>query len=185
MRKLRLLVDADDTIEGLLKAWIEALNWRYYTDVQYEDVTDWSIEKFFPSLTQDQVYRPLTSNEFWGLVRPIDGAVENLSKLHKDGHEIYIVTASDYRSLKGKMERLVFKYFPFIDWEHVIVASNKCLIRGDILIDDAPHNLVGGEYKKFLVTAPHNQSYDAEANGMRRFNTWDEIYEAICEEANS
>lgn len=31
-----------------------------------------------------------------------------------------------------------------------------------------------------LMTAPHNKSYDAEANGMIRVNGWDEIEEVIA-----
>lgn len=184
MKKLTILVDADDTIEGLLKAWLGVLNWKYHTNVKYEDAVVWDIEKLFPQLTDEQIYRPLLRNEFWGLVDPIEGAVENLQKIYDDGHDIYIVTASHYQSLQGKMERLIFRYFPFIDWEHVIITSHKQLIHGDILVDDAPHNLVGGAYRKLLMTAPHNKSYDAEANGMTRVNTWDEIYKEVCKEAN-
>ena len=43
------------------------------------------------------------------------------------------------------------------------------------LIDDGIHNLEGGEYRKILFTRPYNLHYDAEANGMIRVHTWDEI----------
>lgn len=184
MRKLTVLVDMDDTLEGLLKAWIGELNQVYHTNVKYEDATEWELSRVFPTLTEKQIYRPLLLNEFWGLVRPIDGAVENMRRLYEDGHDIYVVTASHYQSLAGKMERVLFKYFPFIDWEHVIVTSNKHLVHGDVLIDDGVHNLLGGSYQKILMTAPHNRSFDAEAHGMRRVNTWDEAYAAVCAIAN-
>ena len=48
-----------------------------------------------------------------------------------------------------------------------------------MLIDDGIHNLEGGDYRKILFTAPHNRFYDAEANGMTRVNTWEEIVEII------
>ena len=50
---------------------------------------------------------------------------------------------------------------------------------GDVMIDDGQHNLIGGTYKGFLMTAPHNRNYDAEANGLIRVNNWPEIYELI------
>lgn len=181
MRKLTVLVDMDDTLEGLLKAWLGVLNWKYHTNVRYEDAVVWDIKTLFPALTEKQIYSPLLRNEFWGLVEPINGAVENMQKLHDDGHDIYVVTASHYQSLAGKMERVLFKYFPFIDWKHVIITSNKHLVHGDVLIDDGVHNLLGGSYRKLLMTAPHNRSFDAEAHGMRRVNTWDEAYAAVCE----
>ena len=43
MRRLTILVDIDDTIEYLCKAWVEWLNEKYGTTVKYEDITDWNI----------------------------------------------------------------------------------------------------------------------------------------------
>lgn len=59
------------------------------------------------------------------------------------------------------------------------------MIRGDILIDDAPHNLVGGDYVKILMTANHNRSYDASANGMIRVIDWLDIQNCISAVAHA
>ena len=48
-----------------------------------------------------------------------------------------------------------------------------------IIIDDGIHNLEGGDYQKILFTAPYNRDYDAEANGMIRVHSWDEIVSII------
>ena len=40
MKLLTILVDMDDTIEHLLKAWVEYLNERHGTTVKHEDITD-------------------------------------------------------------------------------------------------------------------------------------------------
>ena len=77
------------------------------------------------------------------------------------------------------MERVLFKYFPFLTWNDVIITSHKQLVNGDVLIDDGIHNLEGGNYFKILMTAHHNKKYDAEANGMLRVGTWAEVYSAI------
>lgn len=97
------------------------------------------------------------------------------------GHEVYIVTATPYISVPEKMDDLLFRWFPFITWEQVIITSRKQLIKGDVLIDDGIHNLEGGDYVKILMTAPHNRDYDAEANGMIRVNNWKEIEEVIAD----
>ena len=96
-----------------------------------------------------------------------------------EGHEVYIVTASAYETIKSKMENVLFRYFPFISWSNVIIASNKQMIHGDMLIDDAPHNLIDGKYVKILMTAPHNINYDAARNHMIRVNSWEEIKDCI------
>ena len=77
------------------------------------------------------------------------------------------------------MEDLLFKWFPFLSWDQVIITFRKQLIKGDVLIDDGVHNLEGGDYKKILMTAPHNRNYDAEAHGMIRVHNWDEILQVI------
>ena len=54
------------------------------------------------------------------------------------------------------------------------------MIRGDVLIDDGLHNLIGGDYRKILFDSPHNRSFDAEGNGMIRVHNWDEAEQAIA-----
>ena len=91
-----------------------------------------------------------------------------------EGHEIYVVTATHYKTLRAKMERVLFRYFPFLDWSHVIITENKHLIRGDVLIDDGPHNLTGGTYRKILFEAGHNLSFDEKSVGAVRVRSWEE-----------
>lgn len=178
MKKLTILFDADDTVEDLLGPWLEILNSTYDTNVKPEDVTDWNVASFFPRLTKGQVFAPPYDSNFWSLIEPIDGSVRNLQKLITDGHDLYMVTASNYQTCAAKVERLL-EIFPFLDWNHIILASNKQMVKGDILVDDDPHNLVGGEYMKFLFDRPHNRSFNENEHSIKRVYTWDEIYEKI------
>jgi 5'(3')-deoxyribonucleotidase len=63
--------------------------------------------------------------------------------------------------------------------DQLIITFHKQLLQGDVLIDDGVHNLEGGSYTKVLMTAPHNRSYDAEANGMIRVNNWSEAIAVV------
>ena len=177
-KKLTILFDADDTVENLCDCWIAMLNERYGTSVTLEDVRDWDITLAFPTLTKEQVFGVLHDDELWRRITPIPGSIEVLQKFHDEGHQLYMVTASSYRTCKTKVERLL-ELFPFLDWEHIIITSNKQMVRGDVLIDDGPHNLVGGEYFKILFDRPHNRSYDDAANGILRLHTWEEIDQVI------
>ena len=105
-------------------------------------------------------------------------------KLIDDGHTIRIVTASHYATVPAKIKRLLEMY-PYLKWEDVIVASDKSLIFGDIMIDDGTHNLeVTSCGLAVLFDRPHNRSYNDEAAGMVRVETWDEIYEVVSEFAD-
>ena len=176
---MTILVDMDDTIEQLLDAWIRRTNEKYGRDVAYEDIRSWDVSEAYPGLTREQVYAIPMEPGFWKTVKPVPGAAEALQRLMAAGHEVYIVTATLQDNVPEKMDDLLFRYFPFLSWNQVIITHRKQLIRGDVLIDDGVHNLEGGEFGKLLMTAPHNVGFDAEAHGMIRVNNWAEIEEVI------
>lgn len=185
MRKLTVLVDMDDTIENLSFTWCKYLNARHGTDVPYEAVNQWDMSQAFPMLTKEQVYSPLSGDNIWDWVEPIDGAVDALRKLKEDGHDVLILTASNYHSIKAKMEKVLFRYFPFLTWDDVIITSRKQLIAGDVLVDDGLHNFYGGSYKKILMSAMHNTGLDESKVGAVRVNNWIEAYDLIRQYASS
>lgn len=123
MRHLTILVDMDDTIENLAEAWVDYLNARHQTSTSLSDITDWDISKAFPTLTKEQVYAPLFEDAFWNWVKPMKGASEALQKLIADGHTVLIVTTSNYQTLAAKMEQVLFRYFPFLTWNDVIITA--------------------------------------------------------------
>ena len=183
MKKLTILVDMDDTIENLCEVWVEFLNETHGTAVHKDDINDWDMTKAFPTVDKKQVYDPLFNEEMWKRVTPLPGAVEYLKRLIDDGHKVVIVTASHQNTVAMKLNNVLFRYFPYLTTKDVIITSQKQLVCGDVMIDDAPHNLEGGKYFGILVTAPHNRAYDATANGFVRADRWGEIYNIVCEYA--
>ncbi len=185
MRPLTILVDMDDTIEYLLKAWVAWLNHECGTKVNWQEISEWDMTKNFPMLTPQQIYEPLEIPEFWDHVKPIPYATEMIHQLIYEGHDIFIVTSTNYKTLSPKMEKVLFRYFPYLSFDNVIVTSCKRLIKGDILIDDGPHNLLGSDCIKLLMDAPHNQKIDEAKLGARRVHGWEEIYNVIHEIADT
>ena len=174
-----ILVDADGGLEDLSQKWVLYLNEKYGTTVRYEDLTEWDMTAAFPSLSREQVYEIDVAEEIYSRLEPIPGAPEAVRRLLDDGHRIYVVTTTPYQAVKAKLERAIFRYYPFLSWKNIIITADKHLIRGDVLIDDGVHNLLGGDFRKILVTAPYNAEFDAEANGMIRVGSWEEIYRAV------
>lgn len=185
MKKLTILIDFDDVMNNLLSVWVEFLNEKYGTDVKKDDVRDWDMSLAFPSLTKSQVYEPLKSELLWKRVKPLPDAVEYVRKIMKDGHKIFVVTASNPETIRYKMLHVFQRYFGYLSYESVIVTSHKQMVKGDILIDDAPHNLEGGDYFGLLMDAPHNQKYDEYENGFVRVYDWKDIYKCIYLYANA
>lgn len=171
---MTILVDMDDVLEQLVPGWIRYVNERYGTNAVPQDVKNWDMSLAFPTLTKEQVYAAVSDDRLWSYVTPMPGAADALQRLKEAGHEIFIVTASHYKTLPVKMETVLFRYYPFLDWDHVIITSKKQLIRGDVLVDDGPHNLCGGSYHKILFDAYHNRTFDAASIGATRVHNWQE-----------
>ena len=184
LKQLTILVDIDDTLEDLCTPWVQYLNEKYGTAVTTDDIKDWHIAKVFPTLTREQVFEPLAKEEFWERVKPLPEAYKNIRKLKYDGHRIFIVTASDpIISVPMKLEKVLFRYFPFFSCNDVIIATQKQMIRGDILVDDASHNLENGNYKRILMNAPHNRFFNEKSIGAARACDWDTVYRLISKYA--
>lgn len=182
MRKIVVLVDMDDVMCNFVESLCSWLNKEYQTNVTKQDITEWDLRKFFPTLSVDEIFDPTHTDDFWKTVAPIDGSQEFIRKLMKnDAYDVYICTSSDYRTIKHKFDWVLKRYFPYISWKQVIITKNKSMVRGDILIDDGVHNLENTSFKKILMSTPSNQNYDAVSNGMIRVNTWEEAYVAVHE----
>lgn len=177
--KVVVLIDLDDTMTYLVRAWCQCLNRRYGTNVSEGDIRGWRMSDYFPDLTEDQVFAPLGENDFWREVEPVDDAPRYIKLLLDEGYDVYVCTASSFDAIKSKFDCILGRFFPFIPLNRVIVTGRKQLIRGNVLIDDGIHNLEGGAYEKILMSRPHNQSYNAEIHGMKRVCSWKEAYDAI------
>lgn len=75
-----IAIDIDDVMNNLCEAWCKWLDEKYHTNIKASDIIEWNICKFFPSLTKDQVFEPLTQESFWETVKPKEGAVEYIKK---------------------------------------------------------------------------------------------------------
>ena len=176
-----ILVDMDDVMIDLVGHWAEALNKKYGTNVSPQDITDWQITRFFPNITPEQVYEPLTKKDFWKNIKPIEQAQQYLKMLRNEGYQIYVCTSTNWKNVKFKVKYVLNKYFDFISWKNVIITAHKQMIKADFLIDDGVHNLRGGDYKKLLFSKPHNKSVDTNNTDtdIVRVNNWMEVYNYI------
>ena len=179
MRKsLTILVDVDNVLENLNEAWVAAVNEKYGTTVSPEDIASWDIERYFEGLSRTQVFSPLHDKDFWGKLKPIDNAPTYLKQLIDDSHQVILVTSSHPDTI-GYKYRFITKHFPYISFKDIIFTSKKQMVFGDVMIDDAPHNLEGGKYIGVLMNSPHNRRYDADSNGFIRVDNWEQIYKVI------
>ncbi len=178
MKKVTILLDMDDVLQDLVGCWVSEINSKFGTHVRSEEITEWDFSKFFPELSKEELFSVIHAPEIWEKVKPIPGAYEILSRLISEDYKVLIVTAAYYFTVGPKIKHFLSMY-PFLKWTDIIIAYDKSVISGDIMVDDGIQNLEATSCKKILFDRPHNRSYDAEANSMIRVKTWDDVYEAI------
>jgi len=179
MKLLTILCDMDDVLENLVVEWVKDLDERYGIRRKAEDITDWHIQQFYPDLTKEQVFSPTKDPSFWDKLSRTEGSVSVICDLLEAGCTFKVVTASSYETIAPKTKWLL-RNFPFFKAEDVIVAHDKSFIFGDLMIDDAPHNLETSRCQyKLLYDRPHNRKYDNDSNGIIRVHSWDEIYQVV------
>lgn len=179
MNKLKIGCDIDNIINNLTKLWNEELNEKYniQPNVKLEDIKEWNMSKAFPTLTIEQIIEPLVDDKLWHKLQPIKDSQKYL-KLLNDNYELYLITSTDYRNISAKMKWLN-NFFPFIDWEQIIVIKKKQMIYVDVLIDDAIHNLVDGDYIKICLDYPWNRNIKDKEHEINRVFDWQGIYSEI------
>lgn len=181
----RLLTDLDDVLENLCEVWVSLLSWLQrdnsnFVPKNYNEITDWDISKFYPMLTIDEVFEPLNTDLIWKQIKPIKDSVEIIRNYNSmPGVNVRILTASHYSSIASKREFLR-TYFPFINWNQLIITSEKKYVHGNVLIDDSQKNLIGGNYKGILFTQPHNEPFDESLySEIQRANNWKDVKEIV------
>lgn len=178
--EITVLVDMDDTIENLCDAWVNYLNKEHNLSVSPSDIVHWDMCKAFPSLSKTQVYKPLHDPNMWKSVTPKKDAQIYLKRLIDDGYSVYLCTSTNYDVTTPKMTYILNRYFPYIDWKKLITAHDKFMVRGDIIIDDGPHNFDSSRRLCILYDTPHNQEFDdcASSNTVRAHG-WEDVYNIV------
>ncbi len=168
---MRILLDCDGVICNFVE---EILNFDNHEHT-YESITDFNI---FKAWNQPERWKDFTKyisepGKVLGM-KPFNGAVEFVNELRKFGE--VIIATSPFKSPNWIPERLEWleKHFGF-KHDEVCVWSKKHLIRADVLIDDAFHNVLEFPGKSLLLNHPWNQAETLPSNVIRCWSFGDII----------
>lgn len=133
----RILVDMDGVLCNLLAKWLTAYNEEYQDTLDPQALETWGPHRY--ARAGKAVYKYLSRPGFFRDLEPLPHAVSGVHTLVGYGHDVVIVTSAK----NGHKEKIewVREHLPFLPQENIIFAHRKALVRGDILFDDAPHNL--------------------------------------------
>lgn len=173
---MRLGIDLDNVLNNLTEVLLDIYNEDSGDNISLQEIKTYKVDPYLKSEYKNKLkdYFTIASQK----VKPIKDSTTYLEKLHNEGHEIYILTASYYLNMVTKFD-WIRQYYPFVDKKHIWVVHKKQMVNVDCLLDDNIDNLIGGRYKKFLYVYPWNEHINDE--DIIKIHNWKEFYEKIQE----
>lgn len=133
-----ILVDIDNTISNMNHVWLQYINHYYGTNYKYTDITHWDFFNILQAQGMD-VFKFLEWSGFWRSTKIYPNAVQALETFVRNGHKVRLVTATDLFNpvLRDKLSHVLKHFNPLlINKNSIIIANDKSVVEGDVLIDD-------------------------------------------------
>lgn len=186
MNKLRIVVDMDNTAVDTLERFCSTASAHLGAELAPQDCTSYSLPSVLEGIG---IVKNITTachiastifnlKDLYYTAQPIDGCLEALQNLHKQGWEVVFASkCTDFpKSLAAKVE-WVKCYAPYAQ---IILCSDKSAISCDVAVDDLAEDLLNYNAKhRFLFMRPYNQDQKASQEWFAAYN-WDTIQKA-CE----
>lgn len=170
---MTILVDIDSTITNFGETLLSVNNARNGATYQYADITsyDWFDCTFLSP------WQPTTLEKFWDKVQVNPQAILTIEQWIRQGHKVYLVTASHFNNTLGyKIRKTLEPFNPeLINERNIIIAQDKSTIIGDVMIDDCVDNLINFGGVRICYTQPWNQDFKE----VFRYNNWNKIDSVI------
>jgi len=181
---MRILVDVDGVVADTQEEWLRRYNFEWEDCLRQQDITAWDVHRFVKPECGLRIYDYLKQEDLYGSVKPVDGALEGVAALRRAGHEVVFVSAGFF---PGKVQWLNTHGF-LLDLPHgreawetardVVLANNKTIIQGDVLVDDKYDNVA-----EFFDGAAI--LFDRPWNGRHQFYPrafdWEQVVEFVEE----
>ncbi len=178
MKKLVVFIDCDDTVYVCNQYAIDKLNAADPTAIQYKitDIKSWGLT----GTRLDERFKYFSDPNFVATQPLMDGAQEFIRELSKIA-EVYFLTAVPAEVLSARAMRIM-QDFSFIPQDHIILSSAKHLMKADILLDDAPHN-IENSIAKYPVL--FRRPWNTDVTGVMSVNNYNDFLSFVKQVLNS
>jgi 5'(3')-deoxyribonucleotidase len=116
------------------------LEQRFKIKIDFEDLNGWNLGEILPAkypvLTSSRVYAPLDEPGFFRNLPIMPGGWRPVIVT-----SLPIVKHNPGQVIQEKCEWIEENLSGLIEPRNVVITYKKFLVRGDALVDDAPHNL--------------------------------------------
>mgnify|MGYP001618079650 CR=1 FL=1 len=143
---MRVLIDVDGVCANLVDAVLDQYNYEYKDNLKYENINVWNMETLFCDRFGKKIDYYFEDINMYKKVKPIWRALDGVLRFRAMGHEVVFVSSGFFPAKVEWLQKNGFLSDYRADWHYskeVIVAGDKSMIVGDIMIDDKPSNLIG------------------------------------------
>ena len=190
-RKIRLFIDADDTILESSKAFIDIVNRQDNINPPktYEELQDWRYQSLFPYMTTKRVAEIYDSEEFFNIVK-VNPDFKSFYLKYENDFEWYIVTKGHKSNIEHK-QKYFKKHFPkakvvgcrFDSKEEQNFDKSHIDMDYGIQIDDRTDCLIGSNANIKILFKNNRDFYwnrtDMTSEPLYIMNSWKEIIETL------
>ena len=162
MSNLIILIDMDNVIADQVDGFYRILADEYPEIIlpPRESLSHFDIELNFPEEHRELIRSLRLRKDFFLTLAPISGAKESLNRLSDAGHAIRIVTAPTWEWTHCVAEKYAWveRHLGRSWCEKIILTRDKTMIKGDVLIDDAPR--IDGVFEPSWQHVVYDQPYN-------------------------
>lgn len=172
-------IDVDSVLADVMLIWIDEYNKRNRAQITKEKIANWDIPTILP-ISADRVYRYFTYiwKHRWREIPPTEPKIAKvIRRIHVKGYRISIITKRERPTAPYVAKWLDFHRIYTDDLLFIYDAVPKANYPFDILIDDAPKNLVDVIAPKSAIL--FNQPWNKNFNWPVRANSLSEAEELL------
>jgi uncharacterized protein len=159
-----IAIDVDSVLADVMVMWSNEYNKRKNANVSKDEIKMWDIPKILP-ISSEEVYRIFRYvwKYRWKDIPPTEPHIGKITtRIHRKGYRISILTKRERSTVAYVAKWLDFYDVYSDDLLFVYDATPKAEYPFDILIDDAPINLIDIVAPKsaILFNQPWNHNFD-------------------------
>ncbi len=157
-------IDVDSVLADVILVWTKEYNRRRHARITKREIIVWDIPKILP-VSQNEIYQLFSYvwKYRWKEIPPTEPQIGEITKrLHRKGYRISILTKRERPTVAYVAKWLDFHDVYSDDLLFVYDSTPKAEYPFDILIDDAPKNLIDVIPPKsaILFNQPWNRDFD-------------------------
>jgi len=173
-----VMVDVDDVCADLISRWLLEYNRDYRDYLRPQDIIEWDIEKFVSPKCGNKILDYIENPNMYDYIHPVLGSQVGIIRLRRMGHRVIFTTASTNGSAGRKLRWLNDHGYECNKMDY-FECHDKSLIKANIMIDDAIHNINNFSGLSILYARPWNELEQKNSSGFLIAENWEKVVNCV------